>query len=178
MKSEKLQKLVIGAMFAALCFLGTFVIKIPTFHGYIHIGDCMVILSGIILGPIYGSLAAGIGSMLSDLLGGYVSYVPGTFVIKALAAAIVALLFRFLCQRVKSASFRTVLTILCGICSGIVVVLGYLVYEGHFLHLGVGAVSSIPGNIVQGISGIILSTILYPVLVKIPDIRHLSQQKI
>ncbi|MDO5519761.1 MAG: ECF transporter S component [bacterium] len=178
MKSEKLQKLVIGAMFAALCFLGTFIVKIPTFNGYIHLGDCMVILTGIILGPIYGALAAGVGSMLSDLLGGYVAFVPGTFVIKALAAATAALLFRSLCRYFKSTSSHMVITIFCGICSGIIVVFGYLVYESYFLHLGAGALSSIPGNIIQGISGVILSTILYPVLTKIPDLKHLTQQKI
>ena len=44
-------------------------IRIPTpgTGGYIHPGDAIVILSGVILGPAYGFLAAGIGSCMSVL---------------------------------------------------------------------------------------------------------------
>ncbi|MBR2188309.1 MAG: ECF transporter S component [Eubacterium sp.] len=88
-------RIVNAAMFAALTLLATSVLKIqtPTF-GYIHIGDAFVLLSGLFLGPLTGGLAAGIGSGLSDLLGGYVIWVPGTFAIKFLTAAAAALVFR------------------------------------------------------------------------------------
>lgn len=74
------------ALFAALACVATMSIRIPTpgTGGYIHPGDAIVILSGVVLGPSYGLLAAGIGSAISDLLGGYFVYVPITFVIKGL----------------------------------------------------------------------------------------------
>ena len=82
-KSNPTKTIAVTAMFAALTLLATSVLKIPTpTMGYIHIGDAFVLLSGICLGPIYGGLAAGIGSALADLLGGYVAWVPGTFLIK------------------------------------------------------------------------------------------------
>ena len=61
------------ALFAALACVATMSIRIPTpgTGGYIHPGDAIVILAGIILGPVYGMLAGGIGSALSDLIGGY-----------------------------------------------------------------------------------------------------------
>ena len=76
MKNTK--KLVLAALFAALACAATMVIRIPTFGtgGYIHPGDAIVILAGIFLGPVYGGLAAGIGSAMADLLGGYFLYVP------------------------------------------------------------------------------------------------------
>ena len=50
MKSTK--KLVIGALMAALTCIATMIIKIPTpTLGYIHLGDGLVLLCGIVLGP-------------------------------------------------------------------------------------------------------------------------------
>lgn len=172
MKSEKLQLTVTAAMLAALCFLSTFIIKIPTFHGYIHLGDCMVLLSGLLLGPLYGGLAAGIGSMLSDILAGYISYAPGTFLIKFLAAALCAIIFSSIKSHVKSDKTRAALTFISGIIGGIIVVAGYLFYEYSILGYGAGAYPSILTNIIQATTGAALSTILYPVLLKIPYLKH------
>ena len=58
MKSEKnkfsLKKTVIAAMFAALACVATMVINIPipATGGYINLGDCIVILSGWMLGGV------------------------------------------------------------------------------------------------------------------------------
>lgn len=66
MKSTK--KLVIGALMAALTCIATMIIKIPTpTLGYIHLGDGLVLLCGIVLGPLGGALSAGIGSMFADI---------------------------------------------------------------------------------------------------------------
>ena len=76
-KNMKTKKLIFAALFAALTCVATMIIKVPTpTMGYIHPGDSIVLLSGFLLGPLYGGLAAGIGSMFSDLFGGYFSYAP------------------------------------------------------------------------------------------------------
>ena len=56
--------LVMTALLAALTCAATMSIRIPTpgTGGYIHPGDAIVILSGIILGPSLGFLAAEIPS--------------------------------------------------------------------------------------------------------------------
>ncbi|MBO5489614.1 MAG: ECF transporter S component, partial [Eubacterium sp.] len=79
-----IQKIALTALFAALTCVATMVIRIPVpaTGGYLNLGDGFVILCGILLGPAYGFLAAGIGSGLADLLAGYTQYVPGTFLIK------------------------------------------------------------------------------------------------
>ena len=76
--NNNLKKLILAALFAALSCVATMSIRIPTpgTGGYIHPGDAIVILSGVILGPVWGFLAGGIGSALSDLIGGYFVYVP------------------------------------------------------------------------------------------------------
>lgn len=82
--NKSLKNLVMAALFAALSCVATSIIRIPTpgTGGYIHPGDAIVILSGVFLGPVYGLFAGGIGSALSDFIGGYFVYVPITFVIK------------------------------------------------------------------------------------------------
>lgn len=91
MKSITTKKITYTAIMIALVFVGTFAIRIPVpfSGGYIHPGDSMVFISGLILGPIYGALAAGIGSALSDLLGGYAEWVLPTLLIKAAMGYIV-----------------------------------------------------------------------------------------
>ncbi len=94
MTDQKLRKLVMAALFAALTTVMTMVIRIPSpMSGYVNLGDCAVLLSAWILGPGLGCAAAGIGSMLADLLG-YPLYAPGTLVVKGLMALAAGLLFR------------------------------------------------------------------------------------
>ena len=82
---------------AALVYVATSIIQIPSpVNGYVNLGDCFVLLSGWLLGPWWGGAAAGIGSMLVDLLSGYGHYVPGTLIIKGLDALVAALIFRAL----------------------------------------------------------------------------------
>ena len=94
MENQKVRKLVLSALMAALVYVATSIIQIPSpVNGYVNLGDCFVLLSGWLLGPWYGAAAAGIGSMLVDLLSGYGHYVPGTLIIKGLDALVAALIF-------------------------------------------------------------------------------------
>ena len=103
MSHVKIRKLVLAALFAALCTVMTLVIQIPSpMQGYVNLGDCAVLLSAWVLGPVYGGVAAGTGSMLADLFSGYAHYAPGTFLIKLCMAVAAALIFRFLRNRPAS----------------------------------------------------------------------------
>ena len=162
-----LKKLVMAALFAALACVATMSIKIPTpgTSGYIHPGDAIVILAGVVLGPAWGFLAGGIGS--ADLLGGYFVYVPITFVIKGLVSLCSALLYRKVGKNSKS---RYTAVILGGVADIILVAGGYCLCE-YFIY-GAGAFASVPANLVQGIGGLILSAVLYPILIAIPDVKQ------
>lgn len=82
------RKYVLAGLMTALVLCLTFFIKIPVPYtsGYIHLGDSMIYLSVMTLGPVYGAFAAGVGSMLADLAGGYAHYALPTLVIKSLMA--------------------------------------------------------------------------------------------
>ena len=65
MKQTKLRTLILAAMFAALTCVATMIIHIPSpIGGYFNLGDCMVLLSAFVLGPVWGTAAGGIGSAL------------------------------------------------------------------------------------------------------------------
>lgn len=171
------KKLIFTALLSALTFVATFVIKLPTpTMGYIHPGDAVVLICGTLLGPVYGGFAAGFGSMLADLVSGYFTYAPATFVIKTLTAVIAAFLYKefqkFWNEKKKTASF-----IISGVFGEAFMVIGYFLYEIFLLGILSGglnsasvsagivaAASGIVFNIVQGSFGVILGAVLRPIL--------------
>ena len=159
------------ALFAALAWVATMSIRIPTLgtNGYIHPGDAVVILSGIILGPVYGFLAGGIGSAMADLLGGYFIYVPITLIIKGLIALISGIIYQRFGKTKKS---RYICVVIGGITDIVLVAGGYFICE--FFMYGAGAAASIPANLIQGAGGLIISLVLYPILIAVPDIRQMN----
>ncbi len=107
MNNNRTKKIVFSALMAALTTAATMVIHIPSaFSGYIHLGDGMVLLSGMLLGPMAGAAAGGIGSMMADLLSGYAFYAPATLIIKALAAFLSGYLYKHLPSRGPARGFR------------------------------------------------------------------------
>lgn len=161
MSDSKVYRLSITALLTALTCVATMVIKVPTpTQGYVNLGDVIVLLCGWLLGPGYGFFAAGVGSALTDLLGGYMAYVPGTLVIKGLMAVTAY----FLAFGGKEA--RPAARVVSAFAGEAVMVLGYFAYEATFLGYGMAAAASIPGNVVQGIAGIAGSLLLYALLAK------------
>lgn len=66
-----LQKTVYIAVLAALVCVVTF-FRFPLLGSKVHFANAMCLLSGLLMGPLSGGLAAGIGSVLYDaLFGGY-----------------------------------------------------------------------------------------------------------
>lgn len=152
------KKTVICALFAALTFVATWIIKIPMgTGGFVNIGDCMVVMSGIFLGPVYGALAGGIGSFLVDAVSGYMTYAPATLIIKALMAVAAALLFR----KMKK-SFPA--SIACSALAEIIMIAGYYLFDVILLKSFIAAAAGMPGNLLQAVFGFVCSVILYKVL--------------
>ncbi len=178
MKNNNIIKLVTAALMAAMTCVTTMIIAVPSpAGGFIHPGDGFVLLSGIILGPFYGGLAAGIGSMLADLLLGYTSYSIATLIIKCLAAIIGVSVYRLLHQYVKR-NWHILTLLGAGIFGGLTVTSGYFIFESYVLGLGSAtALLNVPANLVQNTFGIIVSILLFPLLQKVPQIRSIMEDK-
>lgn len=175
--------MVITALFAALTCVATMVIKIPTpTMGYVHPGDSLVVLCGVMLGPVTGGLAAGIGSMLADIFSGYLIYAIPTLIIKAVTAVIAGVVF----QKLRKMSVPPLFALAVGsVLAEINMVAGYFVnkvvktmflltdYSGESFAAGIAnAITDAPFNAVQGLVGIILALVIFPVLSKIPDLNR------
>lgn len=162
-------KLVAAALMAALTFVVTKSVQIPIPFaniGYVHPGDSFVFLSGIILGPVYGGLAAGIGSMFADLLSPYAVYAFPTLIIKLLAAMVAFFAYRYI--RIHS-------VLLSGALSAIIVALGYFICDTFFTGSYATAAIGVPFNLVQSIVGTIIAFLLLPLLKKVPQIRAMLE---
>lgn len=156
------KKTVKAAMLAALCCVATMIIKIPSpLKGYLNLGDCVVLLSGFMLSPCYGFLAAGLGSALADIFSGYVTYAPATFVIKGLMAIIAHFGFKHLNKKIGV----TLARIISGAMAEVAMVLGYFIFEG-FMYGFIPSAVNIPANGVQGAVGLILGVILMKIFDK------------
>lgn len=175
--NKGVQRLVLAALFAALCCVSTMVIQIPSpMNGYVNPGDCFVLLSGWLLGPLYGGLAAGVGSMLADLFTGYAHYAAATFLIKAAMAVAAYFLLRHISRVLQGNKLLPML--LSALAAECIMVVGYYFFAGLILGKGLGALgaaASVPGNILQGAVGAALALLIGGMLRKhhIPERFHL-----
>ena len=189
-EADRIRMLALGGLIAALTFVLTFSLKIPTFstHGYVHPGDTAVALAGVLLGPWFGAVAAGLGSALADVAGGYFHYAPVTFLIKAVDAAVVAIIFRNLVRICRSRSRgasnseaddtsaattprlsigRALAAFVIGAAvGGLLMAGGYFFYE-IFLYGVPAAVADLTGNLIQGAFGAVTAAMIFAPLAKI-----------
>ena len=154
--------LVIAALLAALVCVATMVVKIPSpLKGYINLGDCMVLLSGWLLPPVFSFLAAGIGSALADVFSGYFVYAPVTFAVKGLVALTAYFLYKKLAKKTKD----ELALIIAGVVGEAVMVAGYYIFEGFMYGFAASVVNILP-NVLQGVAGIVLGVILIKIFRK------------
>ena len=93
MRNDNITRLTLAGMFAALAFVCfTYLrIEIPIgMTGKIYIGHAFILLSALILGAKYGALTGAIGLSLADILAGYTTSAPPTFLAKFLLGLAVA----------------------------------------------------------------------------------------
>ena len=172
-KNRTLRLLVTAALLAALTTVATMVIHIPTpSRGYIHPGDCIVILSGWLLGPVFGGAAAGLGSALADLMSGYAIYAPATLLIKwGMAAAAWAV-----CHYFKKSSLPVCM--MAAVLSEVIMMVGYALFAMVLLGSPHAFWLSLPENLVQGVFGAAVSVLLYKtVLNRVPGLPGIGSHE-
>jgi len=162
--SNHLQKITTTAVFIALICVLTMAVRIPSpTKGYMNLGDCAVLLGGFLLGPVYGTIASGLGSALADFLAGYPIYVPGTLIIKAMMALTVSLIPHLFFK--KNNKYPRIGFAVGSITAELIMVAGYYLYEAIIIGEGfIAAFAGVSGNIVQGIVGIVGSYFLIELL--------------
>ena len=162
MNNNRTLSLVLTSVFAALiCVCNLMVqIPIPATGGYANPGDGVLLLAAGLLPLPLSAAAAAVGSMLADVITGYMLYAPATFMIKGS----MALLCGFLLKKLQGKKTAYILSALAAEC---LMVLGYFLYEAIFLGLKFGAAAGIMGNAGQGALGAVIFCVLFPVIKKV-----------
>lgn len=150
--SHKHIKLIcISAMFAALVFVATFLVKVPLPVGYVHIGDGIVFLASAILPLPYAMIASAVGVGLADLCSGYAIYIPITVIIRILTVL-------FFSRKKPMLSWHNIIALAVSI---ILCAVGYWAFEAIFVYeSGIAALAGLPFNIAQSALGAIIYIIV------------------
>lgn len=144
----QIKNMILAALFAAMIYVMTAFVHIPTQQGYVHIGDGVIYLAAAILPTPFAMFAAAIGAGLSDYLSGYAIWVLPTVIIKAATAAV------FTSKKDKILDKRNLLSI---IPAGLICIGGYYI-SGVALAILSGsaaeaafaaAIADIPTNAIQ-----------------------------
>lgn len=169
-EKSRTNTMIMAAMMMGLIMAMTFIIRIPVpaTHGYIHLGDCMIFMAVLLLGWKHGAVAAGLGSALADLIGGFAIYAPVTFVVKFLMAAVVGLFLQKALKREHPVVVITMMEIVGMLIGGAVMVAGYYFAEGLMYGNFVAPVAEIPLNIIQCAVGAVIAAVLSRALAGTP----------
>lgn len=104
-------------LMGALVFVGTYLnVPIPVLgdRTMIGFGNIFCILSGLMLGPVYGGLSAGLGSFIFDLVGGWASSAPTTLINKFLMAFVCGLILYCGKEENQAKIKRVIISAVCG----------------------------------------------------------------
>jgi uncharacterized membrane protein len=160
MKTFTTKKLVLTALMMALTTVATMFIRINLPLGYVNLGDVFVFLSVFILGPVLGTIAGGVGSAIADLIG-FITYAPGTLIIKCAMALVSYFIYNVVLRAINNSLIAQIIGSIVG---AIIMALGYLLYEILFFTTFAVALYNLPWNLLQGAVGVAVSTIILKIL--------------
>ena len=139
------------AIMTALATIMTIVIQIPYpgTSGYFNLGDTMVMLGGLLLGPVGGFFAGGVGSALADVITGYTFYAPITLVVKGFEGMAVGFL-SFKAREHRWLSKWDIIGVLVG---AIIMLSGYFIAQVILFGMAVALGELVTINLAQVVIG-------------------------
>ena len=165
MKNKQTYEIVLTGLGMALVFVATMFIKVPNaLDGYFNLGDGFILLFASFLNLKRAARSAGrlliggLGSALADVAGGYGHYFFFTLVIKGLEGIVVSLLMKNYSKPKQISSY---------VLGSVIMVFGYFIAKYMLKGSWIVAASEIPANVVQGVAGIVIALVAYPMVKKI-----------
>ena len=167
MKKLNIRQVAFVGIMAALVYVTSayLQINIPTAIGStrLHMGNVMCLLSGLLLGPFQGGLAAGFGSMLFDLTNPlYIASAPFTFAFKFFMAWVCGMIAH---KCGKEAVWQAVLGAAIGAICYVILYLGKTFIEDHWvlgLPLDAVVLTVTQKGLVSTVNGIIAAAVSVP----------------
>lgn len=171
--------LVLTGLMMCLVMVATMFIKVPIpfTQGYVHLGDSMIFLSVLVLGKRNGCIAAGVGSALGDILGGYAFWAPWTLAIKLLMALIMGAFVEHMEKKDGAHSGHGAVTfaeVIGMTLAGIEMVAGYYIASAVMYGNLLTPLPSVPWNIGQFIVGMVIAIPLAAALCKTPAKKYFA----
>ena len=112
-QKQALFKIILTALFAALCFVGVLIrIPLPT-GAFVHLGNMICILAALLIGGIYGGIAGSLGMGLFDLTHGYLGAgLLRTFLLKFFMGFIAGALFKLILKKKLNVKKLTIIFVI------------------------------------------------------------------
>lgn len=160
-------RVALTAVFAALVFVASIIsVPVPAAFGMtrIHLGNIFCLLSGFVLGPIGGGLAAGIGSGWYDvIIYGDILSAPFTLVFKGLMAVVCGMIAY--AGHIQGENHK--LNVAAGICGSVTYIILYLgksFAEGLLMGSAMGTVLTalLTKLVTSGINAVIAVVVSVP----------------
>lgn len=154
---SKTKDIVLNALLVSLVFVATYFIQIrlpiSVNGGLIHMGNVALFSIAIVFGPKKGAIAGAFGMGLFDILSGWLSWAPFTFIIRGLMGYLIGY-FAFKGKKAGKPIFYSVIGILL---SSVFMIAGYYLTEVILYGNYVAPLTSIAGNITQLVIGLATS---------------------
>jgi uncharacterized membrane protein len=159
--SHSINIALLGIM-TALATIMTIVIQIPYpgTSGYFNFGDTMVMLGGLLLGPVGGFFAGGIGSALADVATGYTFYAPITLIVKGLEGMAVG----YLSSKVQKQTRFHGRDIFAVVVGSIIMLTGYFIAQVFLFGIVMAIGELVTVNLVQVTIGAIVTLLIGPTI--------------
>lgn len=183
---SRVWKLCVTAVLAALVLVSSDMqIQIPSVLGMnrFHLGNSMCALSGILLGPGWGGLAAGVGSALFDLTNpAYVMDAPITFLTKGLYGVVSGAMYVYVFRR-RSIYVTEVASTAVAAVTYIVIYLCKKFFLDGMLLAGLSSsaawaavIEALPSSLFNGVVAVVIAPILGVAVQRGLRAAHLSEK--
>ncbi len=177
-QDSKTYRIVFVGVMAAIVFVITY-LRVPFLGSKLSVGNAFCLLSGLLFGPVAGGLAAGFGSFLYDMVGGYdVGQALITFVSKFAMAYICALIAQTYIKGKEENNVRIIVGSVIGALSYVALymlksfIFGLtvdgLTMDGTMLKLA----SKLPASLINAAAAIVIAPILYKAIA--PTLRRMG----
>lgn len=185
-KHATIFQVALTGMMAALVFVATMFIKVdiplPTGKTMLSLGNTMCVLSGLLLGPIYGGLAGGLGSFCYDLLDPvFISGAPITFLFKFAIGFVCGLIAYAGRGKTEFVLTRNIVAAVCGAVAYMILYLGKsyfeLIISGSAAQAAlVAIVPKIAASLLNALAAVVIAVPLALAVRKALQRAHLSQK--
>ena len=177
-QDKKTYSVVFVGVMAAIVFVITY-LRIPFLGSKLSVGNAFCLLSGLLFGPVAGGLAAGLGSFLYDIVGGY-DFVQAliTFGSKFAMAAICALIAQTYKKETAESNVRILTGSVVGAFSYVALYMLKTFVYGRFVEgltmdgTWIKMASKFPASAINAVAALIIAPILYKAIS--PTLRRMG----